>query len=140
MFLGLIILWVIDGRFKKELVFHAIIACLLAWLTSLMLKDIFPSPRPYLTDGAKALVFWIPKIEFGTFPSSHAAASFALSLTIWFHDRKIGYFYLFSSVLIGVARVIANVHYPLDIVGGAVIGIMIAILIEKMHFFPKTKK
>lgn len=138
MFLGLIILWVIDGRFKKELVLHAIVASIFAWLASIMLKDIFHSQRPYLVDGAKYLVFWIPKFEMGAFPSTHAAASFALSLTIWFHDRKIGFFYLFSSTLIGIARVLANVHYPIDIIGGAVVGIIAAILIERVHIFPAS--
>jgi len=140
MFLGLITLWIIDGKFKKELVLHAVLASAFAWFGSTMLKEVFDTTRPYLVDGAKYLVFWIPSFEAGAFPSSHAAASFALSLTIWFHDKRVGSFYIFSSILIGIARVIANVHYPVDILGGAALGILIAFLIEKIHIIPSDKK
>ena len=140
MVVGLILLWIFDGKFSKELVLHAIIASLLAWVASVVLKDIFDTQRPYVVEGAKYLVFWIPNFERGAFPSGHAASSFALSMTIWFHDGKVGIFYIFASTLIGVARVIANVHYPIDILGGALLGIMIAILIEKIHVFPSNKK
>lgn len=132
MFLGLIILWVIDGRIKKELVIHAIIASALGWAIAFMLKDLFHTTRPFIENGAKALVFWLPQAN-GAFPSSHAAAAFALSFTIWLHNKKIGALYLVAAVIVGVARVLANVHYPLDIVGGAIIGIMIAFMVEKIH-------
>ncbi len=140
MVLGLIILWLFDGKFNKELVLHAIVACLFAWIGSLFLKDIFDTTRPYVTEGVKYLVFWIPSFEAGAFPSGHAASSFALSITIWFHDKKVGSFYIFASIMIGVARVIANVHYPIDILGGAILGILIAFLIEKIHIIPTNKK
>lgn len=137
MFLGLIYLWVIDGRIKKEIVIHAIIASVIAWVLSMMLKDVFHTTRPFVEDGVKYLVFWIPKAN-GAFPSSHTAAAFALSFTVWLHNRKFGTFYLISALLIGIARVMANVHYPMDIAGGAALGILIAFMVEKIHFKFKT--
>jgi membrane-associated phospholipid phosphatase len=44
------------------------------------------------------------------------------------------------SLTVGVARVLANVHYPADIFGGAVLGILTAFAVEKIHpkrFFRK---
>lgn len=134
MFLGLIVLWVIDGRIKKEIVVHAFIAALIAWVSSLMFKDIFNTTRPFVHDGLRSLVFWIPTFENGAFPSSHAASSFALAVTIWFHNKKIGILYIIASLFIGLARVLARVHYPVDILGGAVLGTLIAVLVEKIHF------
>ena len=68
------------------------------------------------------------------FPSSHTAMAFALAITIWFHDRKVGILFLILASLIAWARVTANVHYPIDIFAGALIGIITAIVIEKPHF------
>jgi undecaprenyl-diphosphatase len=50
------------------------------------------------------------------------------------HDRKVGWGFLVSALAIGVARIIANVHYPMDIVGGAFLGTIVAVVIEKVHF------
>ena len=138
MYLGLAILWIIDGRVKREIVIHAFIAALVAWMASLMFKDVFNTTRPYIQDGLKSLVLWMPQFENGAFPSSHAASSFALAVTIWFHDRKIGILYVAASLLIGLARVLARVHYPIDILGGAVLGILMAFLVEKIHFKFRT--
>jgi len=46
------------------------------------------------------------------FPSGHTAQAFALAVTIFMHDKKIGWFFLIGALAIGVARVLANVHYP----------------------------
>jgi undecaprenyl-diphosphatase len=138
MFFGLLVLWFIDGKIKKEQVLHALLACLMAWITTEILKGVFDTTRPFIVEGAKALTLTIPKD--GAFPSSHTALAYALATTIWLHDKKVGWIYLVLALLVGAARVIANVHYPADILGGALIGIFISFVIEKIHlrnFFKK---
>jgi undecaprenyl-diphosphatase len=56
------------------------------------------------------------------------------------HDRKIGWFYLVGALVIGVARVLANVHYPIDILGGALIGTLVAVVVERAHLFQFFQK
>lgn len=58
-----------------------------------------------------------------SFPSNPAAAGFAFAMGAWFGNRKAGYLLLFLAILWSFARVYAGVHYPLDILGGAAIGI-----------------
>ena len=41
MFFGLIVLWVVDGKIKKETVIHALFASLVAWTISEIIKYIF---------------------------------------------------------------------------------------------------
>ncbi|MEK7188572.1 MAG: phosphatase PAP2 family protein [Patescibacteria group bacterium] len=135
MFGGLFVLWVVDGKIKKEQVIHALASAVIAWILAAFIKDLFHTTRPYVVDGSKALVFWIVSTNNGAFPSGHAAASFAMAFTVWLHDKKIGFFYILTAILIGVARVLGNVHYPIDILGGATLGIFIAFVIEKIHFF-----
>jgi membrane-associated phospholipid phosphatase len=56
-----------------------------------------------------------------------------MALSIWLHDKRIGAVYIIAALLVGVARIWGNVHYPVDIVGGAILGAAVAFLIEKVH-------
>ncbi len=131
MFAGLFVLWVIDGKIKKEQVLHALIAVSLVVVVSELIKAFFPTLRPYLVNGSHPLVF-LTETD-GSFPSSHTALAFSLATTIWLHDKKIGWLYLICAVVIGIARVMANVHYPRDIFAGAVLGILVSFTVEKLH-------
>lgn len=133
MYAGLIILWLIDGRIKKEQALHALAVSFTAWLVAEIIKQIFPSYRPFVADGYTPLTLTIPGINNGSFPSGHTAAAFGLASSLWLHKRKTGWLYLFLALAVGVARVLAYVHYPVDILGGALLGILIAFVLEKLH-------
>lgn len=133
LYAGLIILWFIDGKIKKEQVLHALAAGLLAWGVTQLIKMIFPTVRPFIANGEEAIVLIRP--TGSAFPSSHTATAFSLAVTIFLHDRKVGAWYMLGALFIGIARVLANVHYPIDILGGAFIGTFIAVVIEKTHMF-----
>ena len=131
MFGGLAILWLIDGRVKKELVLHSFITIFLAWLISEVAKDLLPVIRPFQTNGFLPLTITIP--SGASFPSFHSAAAFGLAVCVWLHDKKLGFFYLFAAFLVGIGRIMGNVHYPLDILGGAILGTFTALVTERLH-------
>jgi len=133
LFAGLGVLWMIDGKIKKEQVIHALMACLIAWALVITIKYFYPTLRPFVVNGGDVDVI-IPPFD-GAFPSWHSAIAFALSVTVFMHDRKVGWWFLITAVVIGVSRVIANVHYPIDILGGVLIGTLVAVVIEKTHLF-----
>lgn len=136
LFAGLFVLWFIDGKIKKEQVLHGILAFILAWVIADILKNIFPTVRPFIADSSLPLVLFPG--DNGAFPSGHTASSFALAITIFKHDKYVGSFYVILAILIGIARVLANVHYPIDIAGGIVLGFLVSSLIEKIHLTPST--
>ncbi len=141
LYAGLIILWFIDGKIRKEQVLHALFAGAIAWTIVFAIKRLFPTIRPYMTNG-KEIEVLVPPTD-GAFPSSHTALAFSLAVTVFMHDRKIGYWYLIGALIIGAARVLANVHYPIDILGGAFVGTLVAVIVEKTHMFqllPRKKK
>ena len=49
-----------------------------------------------------------------------------MATTIYFYNKKWGIFFFLATILITVSRVIAGIHYPSDIVGGALIGVAVA--------------
>ena len=138
LFAGLIYLWVIDGRIKREVALHAFLSALMAWGAAELLKSLFPISRPFVTDNFPPLTLTIP-ID-GSFPSGHTAAAFALATSVWLHNKKLGLFFITIALTIGVSRVLANVHWPLDIVGGVVVGTIVSLMVEKLHVFQLVKK
>ena len=59
-----------------------------------------------------------------SFPANSAAVAFAFAMGAWFADRRASVLLLVLAVLWSFARVYCGVHYPLDILGGAAIGIV----------------
>jgi undecaprenyl-diphosphatase len=135
-FAGLVILWFIDGKIKKEQVIHALVACLFAWIIAALIKHFFPTIRPFMLNGGETDVILRP--TDGAFPSEHTVLAFAVAVTVFMHDRKVGWWFLISAVTVGIARIVANVHYPVDIMGGAFLGTIIAVVVEKLHFSFKS--
>lgn len=96
-----------------------------------IIKALFPTLRPFELNGLTPMVF-LPSSD-GAFPSGHAAAAFALATSVFLHNKKVGLLYEIGAVIVGIARVLGNVHYPVDILGGAIVGIVVAFVIEKVH-------
>jgi undecaprenyl-diphosphatase len=138
LYAGLVVLWFIDGRIRKEQVIHALVAGAIAWVITYLIKYFFPTDRPFVLNGGDVNVLIKPLSS--AFPSSHTALSFSLAVTIFMHDRKVGWWFLAGALLIGIARVFANVHYPHDILGGALVGALVAIIVEKTHMFNFLEK
>jgi undecaprenyl-diphosphatase len=131
MFTGIAILWIIDGRIKKEQALHAFFACFLAWAITQMIKELFPSIRPFHTNGNAPLTLTIPLDS--AFPSGHTAVAFAMATSLWAHDKKLGAVFMTLALLVGIGRVLGNVHYNFDIMGGIIVGVMTAVATEKLH-------
>lgn len=81
-------------------------------------------PRPFVAD--PSLVPLLNETSF-SFPSGHAAFFFALATTVYLRDKRLGVWFFLAAALIGIARVLAGVHYVTDILGGAALGIAIGL-------------
>lgn len=138
MFAGLIVLWIVDGKFKREQALHAFVSSLVVWVISQMLKSLIAAPRPFSVNGEGVKTLTIP-LDNG-FPSVHAAAAFAMAITIWLHNKEIGKFYLILASVVSIGRIMANVHYPIDVVAGAALGLITGFGVEKLHVFNLIKK
>lgn len=67
-----------------------------------------------------------------SFPSGHAAWFFALSMIVFYYSRKWGIWYFTLSAVMGIARIYVGVHWPLDILGGAAIGVLCGMLVHQL--------
>ena len=130
--------WAIDGLKDKEMIVAAVLAGVLAWFLVFVLKDILDMPRPFMVNNGKVLTMTVP--WDGAFPSGHMALLFALSTVVFFRNRRWGLVYMVAAAAVGVGRVIANVHYPMDILGGAVIGVVVGVMVSRFNLMSFVRK
>ena len=86
-----------------------------------------PTTRPYVTLAFTPLIEPVLQLSF---PSGHVAVLSALAFVALRTHRKYGLFLLLCAVLVGAARVLVGVHYPMDIIGGLGVGFVAAFLIH----------
>ncbi|MEA2112479.1 MAG: phosphatase PAP2 family protein [Patescibacteria group bacterium] len=125
--------------FLKKISFKIILkiltATLAAWLISKLIKHFYFSPRPFvlLTDIKTLFTHGLND----SFPSGHTTFAFALATAIsLFSNWKTGLFFFVSAILIGLSRITVGIHWPLDILGGLVLGVIISSI---FYFLQKTK-
>ncbi len=110
--------------YKIKESFFAFFVGLSSVIASEALKIIFNKLRPYKVYENVNNLFYATGYAF---PSGHSTFYMALALSIYFLHKKVGLILIICALLIGTARVMAGVHYPVDILGGYVLGIIIAI-------------
>jgi len=112
-------------RATREL-FTVICAALAALVVAHAIKYFFYTPRPFAALPDVNLIF--PHEADGAFPSGHATFFSALAVAMWFYHKRLAYFFGLGAILIGLSRIISGVHFPVDILGGFVLGSTVAVL------------
>ena len=87
-----------------------------------IIRFFYHRPRPFLDLPVHQLL----TDNAWSFPSGHAAFFFAMATATYLYNKKWGVLFFIGAILITVSRVIAGIHYPSDIIGGALIGIAVA--------------
>lgn len=108
-----------------------------------LIKNLVCRPRPFADYPNFCELLISPPSGF-SFPSGHTCASFAAAVTIFLHYKKPGILALILASLIGFSRIFLFVHYPTDVLAGALLGIVsalavcsMALIIHKRRSSPK---
>ena len=131
----LLILFVLIIFWKKDHFKKAVLVSLgSAFVARVVFISIFRyliySPRPFLIlENVNILM----NHEFeSSFPSGHASFYFALATGVYLYNKKAGRIFLALAGLMGLARIFVSVHWPLDIIAGAGLGIATALVVNKV--------
>ena len=114
-----------EDRMRRQIgVFVALTAIAFASWIVFAGNELYFRPRPFdaVLDHEVAVLLYRPTDS--SFPSNSAAVAFAAAGGVWLISRRAGLALLGVAVAYGTARVYGGVHYPLDIVGGAAVGLI----------------
>ena len=127
-------MWFVGDRETRQRhqlgLFAALTSMALSSLVVFTVNALYFRPRPFV-DHEVMLLFYRPTDS--SFPSNPVAAAFGLAAAVWGVNRKAGTIALLWAGLWGFSRVYAGVHYPLDVLTGAAIGITVAFLVFRLR-------
>lgn len=105
-----------------------------------ILKNVVGRIRPYDLNTAFPLL--VDRLSDFSFPSGHTLASFEASVAIFIRNRRFGTAALILAVLVALSRLYLYVHFPSDVIAGAILGTVFAIVGTKLCdlIYSKIKK
>lgn len=122
--------------FRKTRKAGALALCAMALgmvVTNLTIKPLVSRPRPWLV--VEGLGHIVEENDPNSFPSGHTCAAFAAGM-IWMRTLPWRWGRVAAVVLaalMGLSRLYAGVHYPTDVLVGAIIGALCALVIWKAY-------
>ncbi|MGZ4135406.1 MAG: phosphatase PAP2 family protein [Tumebacillaceae bacterium] len=121
MILGLLMLF--GGFSGRVAVVEAVFAATITRAFNEVVGRMYFRERPFVREGFVPLISHRPSFSF---PSNHAACGFALAVAVWLHFPLLGILLLAMAFLLAISRLFVGVHYPIDVIAGAVIGSVLA--------------
>lgn len=120
------VLLLISKKYRRYGVLLLIALALTHVLGEYIIKPLVARPRPFADFPGHPLL--IPPPAGFSFPSGHSASSFCAATVLWKTNRRFGPPALVLAILIAFSRVFLFVHYPSDVIAGAILGIICAFL------------
>ena len=113
---------------RPFLFLQVVLADAVADLLAYALRAAIGRPRPPAVYPEPDPLVHVP--HNGSFPSGHAATSFACATTLAFAAPRYRVLFFVLAAAIAWSRVYVGVHYPLDVLGGAALGVLVAIALR----------
>lgn len=137
--LGYFLLTHEDKKMGVQEILTMVLVAVLAWFFAHYLKGVFDTQRPFVA--IPNLIPLFPHEADGAFPSGHATFFSALAVMMWFYHRRIALLLGGVAIIVGLGRAISGVHFPIDILGGYILGALISIVSYfVINWFLKNKE
>jgi undecaprenyl-diphosphatase len=126
-------LWLLDRPYG---LYRWKVACLsglasagLGLVLSQVISHIWVRDRPFIAHPSQTILLAPPSAE-PSFPSDHAVAAFAIAFAVLLvGGRSAGLLFLSGAFAVGITRVFVGLHYPGDVAGGALVGLVAALVV-----------
>jgi undecaprenyl-diphosphatase len=112
--------WLQAGRkLKKQMLLATAMAIVLAVILDKIAGKLYYDPRPFVSHHLKPLV---AHAADNGFPSEHSLFGAVLAVLVYIYRPRVGAVALAAVLAVGIARVAAHIHSPIDIIAGLIIG------------------
>ncbi|PHE27400.1 undecaprenyl-diphosphatase [Bacillus toyonensis] len=141
--LFMFILWFHNGKKEKAIrkqytVLYTTLSVMIALLVNVFIHVVYYHPRPFIAHDVHQLV---PHAENSSFVSDHSVLVFSIAFVFMLRGEKLKYIALIWAVLVGISRLYVGVHFPLDVIGAAVITIITSsLLLQNKRIFEPIAK
>lgn len=117
---------------NQRAILRGIIALFIANIILKLCNLIYFRPRPFVSHEVN-LLFYRPSDS--SFPSNPATVGFSIATAIWLYSRRTGALLFVLATLFGLSRIYCGVHYPSDVIAGALLGALSAYFVVKKGGF-----
>jgi undecaprenyl-diphosphatase len=141
--LFMLILWFNNGKKenairKQYTVLYTTLSVSIALLVNVLIHAVYYHPRPFVSHDVHQLV---PHAADSSFVSDHSVLVFSIAFVFMLRGEKLKYIALLWAVLVGISRLYVGVHFPLDVIGAAVITIITSsLLLQNKRIFEPIAK
>ncbi|TSC88783.1 MAG: bacitracin transporter permease BcrC [Parcubacteria group bacterium Gr01-1014_3] len=123
------------AKFISNSIFILLSLLLSRGLIAETIRFIYPRLRPFVALDFEPLV---NHLSSPAFPSGHASFYFALAMALIVLNYRWKWWVLAAAIVMGVARIFAGAHWPLDILSGAIVGIFSVFVVK--YLLPRPKE
>ena len=127
--LVLLFYWLTRNTQNKVMVVSAVISFFIAEATGKLIGLLYSHQQPFAVwSGVNKL---IEKEVGNSFPSDHTIVFFSVCISIALFRKRFWYLWVALALILSISRIYVGVHYPVDILVGALLGTIAAILVYK---------
>lgn len=121
---------------RRSAIALLLLASVVALVIDKTLNQIVFSPRPFMIEDIIPL---FPHVADNGFPSEHVLFAMVIASVVFVYNRKLGVVLGILAIIVGLARVAAGVHHPIDVLGGIAIAIVSVLGALYVIYLPKVQ-
>jgi undecaprenyl-diphosphatase len=127
--MGIVFYWFSGPKNNRIMVICGSFTFLLAEIVGKLAGKLYSNNQPFaeLENVNKLMGHEIDN----SFPSDHTILFFAFCISFYLFNRKTGLLWVIAAFLVGFSRIWVGVHYPADVIAGAVISIIAALFVYR---------
>ncbi|MBP9822458.1 MAG: phosphatase PAP2 family protein [Candidatus Pacebacteria bacterium] len=127
MILAVVVYVIIDYKRWRDMAIVSVGSALVArFVVASGIRMFYYHARPYWVLAQTHMLITPEKTS--SFPSGHTIFVFSLAMAVYQYNKKVGNWFFLAAILVGFSRIFAGAHWPYDIVAGAVLGVLTAIV------------